>query len=109
MQMQESDETVVSIHGSGSAEAGWSVHGRFKIVEGPCRPCQAASRGVKATQVRPESVVRYMAGGDDAFASAPGAQANPVRALMKSKLVPSWVKERPCGTAVQVRPPFAVV
>src|SRR6266699_3956904 len=85
-------------------------HGRFKIVKGPCRPCQAAaSRGVKATQVRPESVVRYMAGGDDPFASAPGAQANPVRALMKSKLVPSWVKERPCGTAVQVRPPFAVV
>jgi hypothetical protein len=64
---------------------------------------------VKDTQVRPESVVRYMGGGDDPFASAPGAQANPVRALTKSKLVPNWVKERPCGAGVQVRPPFAVV
>ena len=50
-----------------------------------------------------------MGGGDDPFTSAPGAQANPVRALTKSKLVPSWVKERPCGAGVQVRPQFAVV
>ena len=55
---------------------------------------------MKATQVRPESVVRNMAGGDDPVASAPGAQANPVRALTKSKLVPSWVKERPCGNVL---------
>jgi hypothetical protein len=50
-----------------------------------------------------------MAGGDNPFASALGVQANPVRVLTKSKLVPGWVKERPTGIAVQVRPPFAVV
>jgi len=77
---------------------------------GTRHPCQAAARrGVNATQVRPESVVWYMAGDDDPCASAPRAQAKPVRALTKSKLVPSWVKERPCGTAVQVRPPSAVM
>ena len=52
---------------------------------------------MNAIQVRPESVVRYMAGGADPCASVPGAQANPIRALTKLKLVPSWVKERPCG------------
>ena len=36
---------------------------------------------MNATQVLPESVVWYMAGGDDPSASVPAAQANPVRPL----------------------------
>jgi hypothetical protein len=47
----------------------------------------------------PESVVRSMTGAGP-VASAPRTQANPVRALTKSKAVPSRAKERPCRTGL---------
>jgi hypothetical protein len=64
--------------------------------------------GVKAVQVRPESVVWSMGGGP-LGASPPGTQANPVRGLTKSSSVSRAANDIPCRTAVQVVPPSAVV